>query len=98
MESLLDKFTSSTYKVLKQIYDCQMKLPDGTSYIPISQAELARIIGVSTITMNKYFKQFQEDRIIKSYGETKDKYQLTDTGIAIIKRIEELNTELEGGK
>lgn len=98
MESLLDKFTSSTYKVLKQIYDCQMKLPDGTSYIPISQAELARIIGVSTITMNKYFKQFQEDGIIKSYGETKGKYQLTDTGIAIIKRIEELNTELEGGK
>lgn len=98
MESLLDKFTSSTYKVLKQIYDCQMKLPDGTSYIPISQAELARIIGVSTITMNKYFKQFQEDGIIKSYGETKGKYQLTDIGIAIIKRIEELNTELEGGK
>ena len=98
MESLLDKFTSSTYKVLKQIYDCQMKLPDGTSYIPISQAELARIIGVSTITMNKYFKQFQEDGIIKSYGETKGKYQLTVIGIAIIKRIEELNTELEGGK
>ena len=98
MESLLDKFTSSTYKVLKQIYDCQMKLPDGTSYITISQAELARIIGVSTITMNKYFKQFQEDGIIKSYGETKGKYQLTDIGIAIIKRIEELNTELEGGK
>ena len=98
MESLLDKFTSSTYKVLKQIYDCQMKLPDGTSYIPISQAELSRIIGVSTITMNKYFRQFQEDGIITNYGETKGKYQLTDTGIAIIKRIEELNTELEGGK
>ena len=48
--------------------------------------------------MNKYFKQFQEDGVIKSYGETKGKYQLTDTGIAIIKRIEELNTELEGGK
>lgn len=98
MESLLDKFTSSTYKVLKQIYDCQMMLPDGTAYIPISQAELARIIGVSKITMNKYFKQFQKDGIIQSYGETKGKYQLTDSGIAIIKRIEELNTELEGGK
>lgn len=98
MESLLDKFTNSTYKVLRQIYDCQMKLPDGTSYIPISQAELARIIGVSTITMNKYFKQFQEDGIITSYGETKGKYQLTDTGIAIIKRIEELDKDLEGGK
>lgn len=98
MESLLDKFTNSTYKVLRQIYDCQMKLPDGTSYIPISQAELARIIGVSTITMNKYFKQFQEDGIITSYGETKGKYQLTDTGVAIIKRIEELDKELEGGK
>lgn len=95
MESLLDKFTSSTYKVLKQIYDCQMKLPDGTSYIPISQAELSRIIGISTITMNKYFKQFQEDGIITSYGETKGKYQLTDTGIAIIEKMEELEKELK---
>lgn len=95
MESLLDKFTSSTYKVLKQIYDCQMKLPDGTSYIPISQAELARIIGVSTITMNKYFKQFQEDGIIKSYGETKGKYQLTDKGIDIVKSMDKLSQKLQ---
>lgn len=95
MESLLDKFTSSTYKVLKQIYDCQMKLPDGSSYIPISQAELSRIIGVSTITMNKYFRQFQEDGIITSYGETKGKYQLTDIGIAIIEKMEELEEELK---
>lgn len=95
MESLLDRFTSSTYKVLKQIYDCQMKLPDGTSYIPISQAELSRIIGISTITMNKYFKQFQEDGIITSYGETKGKYQLTDTGITIIEKMEELEEELK---
>lgn len=92
MESLLDKFTSSTYKVLKQIYDCQMKLPDGTSYIPISQAELARIIGVSTITMNKYFKQFQEDGIIKSYGETKGKYREK-----INKYIESWNIKNEDG-
>lgn len=46
---------SSTYKVLKQIYDHQIILSDGIQYITISQAELSRIIGVSTITMNKYF-------------------------------------------
>lgn len=96
MHELIDKFTNSTYKILKQIYDCTMELPNGTLYIPISQAELARIIGVSTITMNKYFKQFREDGIITNYGETKGKYQLTNTGIAIIKRIEELDKELEG--
>lgn len=75
-----------------------MQLPDGTPYIPISQAELARIVGVSTITMNKYFKQFQEDGIIANYGDTKGKYQLTDTGIAIVKRIEKLGKDLKGGK
>lgn len=98
MDALIDKFTSSTYKILKQIYDCQMQLPDGTPYIPISQAELARIVGVSTITMNKYFKQFQEDGVIATYGDLKGKYQLTDKGIAIINKIEKLGKELEGGK
>lgn len=98
MDTLIDKFTSSTYKIFKQIYDCQMQLPDGTLYIPISQAELARIVGVSTITMNKYFKQFQEDGVISVYGELKGKYQLTDKGIEIIKNIEKLGKELKEGK
>lgn len=96
MEELIDKFTNSTYKILKQIYNCQMQLPDGTPYIPISQAELARIVGVSTITMNKYFKQFQEDGIIANYGDIKGKYQLTDTGIAIVKSMDELSQKLRG--
>lgn len=98
MDALIDKFTSSTYKILKQIYDCLMRLPDGTLYIPISQAELARIVGVSSITMNKYFKQFQEDGVIATYGDVKGKYQLTDKGIIIINKIERLGKELEGEK
>lgn len=98
MDTLIDKFTSSTYKILKQIYAWQIQLPDGTPYIPISQAELARIVGVSSITMNKYFKQFQEDGVIATYGDVKGKYQLTDKGIIIINKIERLGKELEGEK
>lgn len=63
MVVLIDKFASSTYKILKQIYDCRIWFPDKISYIFISQVEIAMILGVSIITMNKYFKQFQEDGV-----------------------------------
>ena len=53
MESIIDKMTSNAYKVLKYMHSCQIELPDGTKYIPLSQVEMAPLIGVSTITMNK---------------------------------------------
>lgn len=95
MDQVIDKFTNSTYKILKQLYNCQISLPDGSQYIPISQAELSRIIGVSTITMNKYFKQFQEDGIITHYGEKKGKYQLTERALIIISNVEHMKDELK---
>jgi len=56
MDSIIDKMTSNAYKVLKYMYSCQIKLPDGTKYIPLSQAEMVPLIGVSTININKIFK------------------------------------------
>ncbi len=48
--------TNIAYKVLKYMYSCQIRLPDGTKYLPLSQAEMAPLIGVSTININKIFK------------------------------------------
>ena len=45
--------------------------------------------------MNKYFKQFQKDGVIASYGDIKGKYQLTERGLAIIEKMQELEEELK---
>ena len=64
MDSIIDKMTSNAYKVLKYMYSCQIELPDGTKYVPLSQVEMAPLIGVSTITINKLFKQLRDDNLL----------------------------------
>lgn len=95
MDNVIEKFTNNMYKILKQIYDCQVPLQDGSQYIPISQAELARIVGVSTITMNKYFKEFQEDGLVQPYENKRGKYKLSDKALIIIRNMENIQNELE---
>ena len=85
MESIIDKMTSNAYKVLKYMHSCQIELPDGTKYIPLSQVEMAPLIGVSTITMNKLFKQLKDDNLLLPIEGKRGKYELTDKAIIIIR-------------
>lgn len=56
--------TSNAYKVLKYMYSCQIELPDGVKYVPLSQVEMAPLIGVSSITINKLFRQLRDDNLL----------------------------------
>lgn len=96
MEDLMEKMTTNIYKTLEAMYDCQITLANGEQYIPTSQAELARIIGVSAITMNSYFKYFSEQGLVDSYNGMKGKYRLSDTSIVIIETMKKLDKKLEG--
>ncbi|MCI9622509.1 MAG: winged helix-turn-helix domain-containing protein [Lachnospiraceae bacterium] len=98
MESIIDKMTSNAYKVLKYMYSCQIELPDGTKYIPLSQVEMAPLIGVSTITMNKLFKQLKDDNLLLPIEGKRGKYELTDKAIIIIRDMKKLENKLEGNK
>ena len=94
MESVIDKMTNNVYKVLKYMYSCQINLPDGTEYIPLSQADMAPLIGVSTITMNKLFKQLRDDNLLLPIEGKRGKYKLTDKAIIIIKDMEKLEDKI----
>lgn len=85
-----NEINENFYKILLQLYNCQIKLQDGTSYIIISQADISRILGISTITVNKYFKQFQNDNLILPSGKYQGKYFFTEKGINIICKLKEL--------
>lgn len=98
MESIIDKMTSNAYKVLKYMYSCQIELPDGTKYIPLSQVEMAPLIGVSTITMNKLFKQLKDDNLLLPIEGKRGKYELTDKAIIIIRDMKKLENKLEENK
>lgn len=87
MKSIIDKMTNNAYKVLKYMYSCQIKLPDGTKYIPLSQAGMAPLIGVSTITMNKIFKQLKDDNLLLPIEGKRGKYDLTEKAVIIIKEM-----------
>ena len=94
MDTIISKMTSNTYKILKQMNNYQVYLPDGTCYVPLSQAELSKILGVSTITMNKLFKQMREDGLVNPLEGVRGKYQLTQRARIIIEKMEELENEL----
>lgn len=94
MESIIDKMTNNAYKVLKYMHSCQIKLPDGTKYIPLSQAEMAPLVGVSIITMNKIFKQLRNDNLLLPIEGKRGKYELTDKAIIIIKDMEKLEDKI----
>lgn len=94
MESIIDKMMNNAYKVLKYMYSCQIKLPDGTKYIPLSQAEIAPLIGVSSITMNKIFKQLRDDNLLLPIEGKRGKYQLTEKAIIIVNDMEKLKDKI----
>lgn len=76
------------------MYSCQIKLPDGTKYIPLSQAEMAPLIGVSTITMNKIFKQLKDDNLLLPIEGKRRKYELTEKAVIIIEDMEKLEDKI----
>ena len=94
MDSIIDKMTSNAYKVLKYMYSCQIELTDGTKYVPLSQVEMAPLIGVSTITINKLFKQLRDDKLLLPIEGKRGKYELTEKAIIIIKDMEKLEDKI----
>ena len=91
MSDVLDRFTTNEYRTLKQMYESTVTLPDGERYVPVSQAELSRIIGISKVTMNRYFKYFKDNGLVTDFRESK--YQLTGKAVRIVESIENAEGE-----
>lgn len=94
MDSIIDKMTSNAYKILKYMYSCQIELPDGTKHVPLSQLEMTPLIGVSTIAINKLFKQLRDDNLLLPIEGKRGKYELTEKAIIIIKDMEKLEDKI----
>ena len=90
MAGVIDRMTSDTYKIIRIMYDHKDFLPDGTEYIRFSQVDMAKELDLSTNTMNKIFRQLDEDDLIHLIEGKRGKYILTDKAKMIIDDIEQL--------
>lgn len=95
MGSVIDRMTNNTYKILKYMYSKQVEAPDGDKYIPVSQVEIADIFGMSTITVNKLFKQLKADDLLYPIENKRKRYKLSDRALIILKDISKLENKLE---
>lgn len=96
MKNVIDRMTSDSYKIIRIMYEHKDHLSDGTEYVPFSQMDMARELNLSINTMNKIFKQLDEDDLVHLMEGKRGKYILTDKAKTIIKEIARIENKLEG--
>jgi len=93
--NLIDKMTTDYYKVLKILYDNQVKLKE-SKFVPLTQVEVSEKLGVSKTKVHFIFKDLQENILIYPYQSGRGRYCLSDKAKVIIEKIEELNSKIKG--
>jgi len=93
--NIIDKLTTINYRVLKILYDNQTTLTDGSTFAPITQLEIAQILGISNITVNSIFKDLMKDNLIYLYEGKRGRYCLSDSAKSIVEAIDKLSNGRE---
>ncbi len=61
-KDILDLLLTDYYKILRVLYENQVNISNNEKFVPLTQIEVAEIIGVSKITMNSMFKELQNSK------------------------------------
>lgn len=93
--TLMEKLTSNRYKILKILYENQVKKADGTTFAPITQVEIADQLNISKITVNSIFKELQADGLVGKIGSVRGRYELSEKALMIIEQMNIINEKLE---
>ena len=86
MINLVD-FTNDKYKLLKFLYDNQIKIKNN-KYIALSQQEIADSLHFSKNKTNKIMQELKKDNFIDTFKNTKGKYIVSNKGNEVISVIE----------
>jgi Mn-dependent DtxR family transcriptional regulator len=84
--TIKDKLTTDYYKVLEILYANQTTIRDKT-LVPLTQNEVADMLGVHKMTVNAIFKELKADGLVIQAEGKKRTYFLTDEATDICKRI-----------
>ena len=86
MINLVD-FTNDKYKLLKFLFDNQIKIKNN-KYIALSQQEIADSLHFFKNKVNKIMQELKKDNFIDTFKNTKGKYIVSDKGNKVIEIIE----------
>lgn len=95
MNAIIKKITTNYFKTLQILFDNQVINPDGISFVPMTQIEIAKEINVSKITMYNIFKELKEDGLIESYPSKRGMYIVTEYGKHIINTVNNIKEKEE---
>lgn len=79
----LNLFMNDKYKLLKLLYDSQIKVKDDV-YIALSQQEIADILHFAKLKTNQIMKELKELDYISTFKGIKGKYIITNKGLDVI--------------
>ena len=80
-------FANKKYKLLKFMYDNQIKVKED-KYISIEQQEMANMLYTAKLKINLTIKEFKECDFIYNYKVKRCKYFFTDKVMKILKVFE----------
>lgn len=83
MINLVD-FTNDKYKLLKFLYDNQIKIKNN-KYIALSQQEIADSLHFSKNKTNKIMQELKKDNFIDTFKNTKGKYIVSNKGNKLLR-------------
>lgn len=84
---MVDTFMNDNYRLLKLMYDSQIILLN-KKFVPLTQLEMAGVLGFSKMKVNAIFIDLQEKGYITKIA--RGKYSLSDMSETIIKSIESI--------
>lgn len=84
--NIKDKVTTDYYKTLEILYLNQTTIGNRV-FVPLTQAEVAEILGVHKMTINAIFRELKEDGLVIQAEGKKRTYFLTENAIDICKRL-----------
>lgn len=88
----LDLFLNDNYRLLIVIYNHQQTINENT-FSPITQQEMAEILGCSIMTVNPIIKKLKNQGYVNTYKNSRGRYQLTDKAKYLVREIKKLQGE-----
>lgn len=88
----LRSFMNEKYIVLHTFYTHELRVGEEV-YVPISQEELASLVGISRPKVSQIIQDLLEDGYIATYRAKRGKYQITEKGYSVIYSFESLKAK-----
>lgn len=97
-KDILGLLLTDYYKILRVLYENQVKISNDEEFVPLTQIEVANLIGVSKITMNSMFKELHRYNLIYPYKGKRGRYCLTRNAQTILEEMDKISKYIANDK